>query len=267
MTLRYAFSLFCIIFIATACSTKKSSYSENPQQFRSDFVGDIEKAHNKSGWDSKQALSADIKVVFGGNTRIDGKMIMMNDTSKIRIEQKNGDVMIWDGQSAWVSPASSEISRARFHLLTWPYFLAAPFKFSDPGTYIKNFGPSSIDGVTYDPTAKLTFGQNVGDAPDDWYILYKNPNTGVLDAMAYIVTYSKDQATAETDPHAIQYADYRAIDGVPISHDWSFRLYNHEQGVHGDSIGNVTLENAKFVNPDPSIFMKPADAREDKLPN
>ena len=40
----------------------------------------------------------------------------------------------WDGKKAMVLPDNVDDKNARFGLLTWSYFFAAPYKLSDPGT-------------------------------------------------------------------------------------------------------------------------------------
>jgi hypothetical protein len=47
---------------------------------------------------------------------------------------------------------------------------------------------------------------------------------------------------------------------------WSFWLWSEEKGIHGDPIGDATLENVRFVDPASGAFEKPADARKEGLP-
>ena len=46
---------------------------------------------------------------------------------------------------------------------------------------------------------KISFDAGVGDAPDDWYIAFTD-DQGRMDALGYIVTYSKSQEEAEARP-------------------------------------------------------------------
>jgi hypothetical protein len=63
-------------------------------------------------------------------------------------------------------------------------------KMTDPGLPIHPNGERTYQGQTYE-TAKVTFGQNVGDSPKNWCVIYRNPETHRLEAIAYIVTYDK----------------------------------------------------------------------------
>lgn len=232
-------------------------------------IASIEKAHHQDDWYSHAAFLSDIHIRFGGKDRIIGTMTTTPSMSGTRIDHDNGKSVIWDGQTAWVSPSDASMSGARFDILTWPYFLAAPIKLDDPGTNHAFTGKSMVDGKVYDDTVKLTFDSGVGDAPDDWYIIYKNPETDYLDALAYIVSFGKDaEGIAKSEPHAIIYEDYRMVDGIPIPHEWTFRLWSEELGVHGDVLGTASLSNARFVDSLPSdTFLKPMDASEATMPN
>lgn len=233
--------------------------------FADEFAAPIEKAHNRAGWQSSAALAADIVVTFGGNTALDGHIVFQTNMAKTRIDYKDGSVALWDGSMAWVAPGDSPVQGARFHVLTWPYFALAPLKLRDPGSRLESLGEKILNDRPYD-VARLTFEAGVGDTPDDWYVVYRDRETSRLHAMAYIVTFGKPVDKAEAEPHAIVYGDYVDVDGVPVPTTWSFFNWNEEQGAHGDSIGNVALKNATFVDPGADQFTPPEGAREEALP-
>lgn len=230
------------------------------------FAGPIEAAQGKAAWDLAEALSADVTVTFGGQRAIDGRMIFTTEVGHSRLELADGTVAVFDGERAWVSPAAADLPQARFHLLTWPYFLAAPFKLRDPGAHLEDLGTRPHDGVDH-PAARLTFDPGVGDSPDDWYVVYRDPSNDRLAAMAYVVTYggrSAEEAGAE--PHAITYHDFEQVDGATVSATWRMWNWSEEEGVHGDPIGEVVLTDLAFVTPPADAFERPADAEEDPLP-
>lgn len=45
-------------------------------------------------------------------------------------------------------------------------------------------------------TAKLTFEKGIGDAPDDWYVVYTDPENNTMQAAAYIVTFGSGGDTS-----------------------------------------------------------------------
>jgi hypothetical protein len=236
------------------------------EAFAAAFAAPIEAAHGKEAWERAQAVSAGLSVAMGGNQVLAGRLLFTPQVGRSRIELADGTLAVFDGEGAWVSPAAAALPQARFHLLTWPYFLAAPFKLRDPGAHLEDLGTRPHDGVEH-PVARLTFDPGVGDSPDDWYVVYRDPATDRLAAMAYVVTYggrSAEEAGAE--PHAITYHDFRQVDGVTLPTTWRLWNWSEEEGVHGDPIGEVTLAGLAFVTPPPDTFARPADAEEDPLP-
>lgn len=229
-----------------------------------DFAGKIEKAHGNA-WETQAAFSTDIVVNFGGNTMIDGQMITDTPAGRSRFELKDGTVLVFDGQDAWTSPEDSAFQGARFHVLTWPYFLAAPWKLDDPGTHLKDLGKQPYKNGEKLKAARLTFDSGIGDSPDDWYVVYRN-DKNQLAGMAYIVTFGTDVAEAEKEPHAITYHDFKKVDGVMIPTRWEFWNWSAEKGIFGDPIGEVTLKNPRFVNTDGKTFANPGNSRREDAP-
>lgn len=232
----------------------------------STFAGAIERAHGKDAWNRHEALSTDFVLVLGQKEEMRGTMLFETAGGRSRIDLPDGTVMVFDGKAAWVSPASAQVPMARFHLLTWPYFVAAPMKLSDPGTHLEDQGRLPLQGETY-PAAKLTFAPGTGDTPDDWYVVYADPATHHLKALAYIVTYGKSTEQANEEPHVAVYDSYLTVNGVSLATQLRFWLWSREQGSHGDVLGEITFTNAGFVTPDADAFTKPEDSREDKLPD
>ncbi len=230
-----------------------------------EFSAPIEAAHNATEWRSQTAVAADMTIRFGGNERFKGKILMAPHGGIVRLDRANGAVVVFDGKDAWVSPADADWPRARFDVLTWAYFWAAPYKLNDAGAKLETTGTRSLRGKDYD-TARLTFDAGTGDAPDDWYVVYRNPATGQLTAMAYIVTFGKDRATAEKEPHAIVYEDFQTFAGIPVPTRWTFWNWSEDQGIFGEPIGEVTLANVTFPEPPAGAFTKPDGATAAAMP-
>lgn len=252
-TLRSALWLL-LLLVAVPFTAGADSFSET-----------VEEAHGGEDWNAQEAVAADIRVEFGGQLMIDGRMVSDTPVGKTRFELKDGTVLVFDGKDAWTSPADSTFQGARFHVLTWPYFLAAPMKLDDPGTTLKALGKKPFQGDRSLEAAHLSFGEGVGDSPEDWYVVYRE-NSGALAGMAYIVTFGKSTAEAEKEPHAVTYHDHVEVDGVQLSTRWQFWNWNEKEGVIGEPIGNVTLSNVEFVKPDGSTFTRPKNARSEAAP-
>ncbi len=260
-SLRIAFAVLAVV------AGSLLSCSENPvTPFSERFAVPIEEAHGLDAWRSKPALRAHL--IMGPEESPSWEADLTFDVSlgRSRMEFSNGDLLVFDGRDAWVSPASSERKRARFHLLTWPYFIAAGFKLRDQGAHLDSLGPLQLKETGY-RAAKLTFSPGTGDSPDDFYVVYADRETSLLRSMAYIVTYGKSVDEASDNPHAIVYEDYVRVDGVTLSNRWTFWNWaGQEKGIVGAPLNEATLTNFEFVTPDPGAFSKPDDARRDELP-
>ena len=230
------------------------------------FAQTIEKAHHADVWRAHQAIEADITVDFGGQRALEGTMLTTIDGGQVRIELTDGSVLLWDGKTAWTTPVDSAFQGTRFHVLTWPYFLLAPLKLQDPGSFLEVVGDLPLEGKKMAPAARLTFGAGVGDTPDDWYVAYQDPKTQQLAAMAYIVTFGKSVDAAEKEPHAITYGEFTEVDGAVIPLRWGFWNWSEEQGIHGEQLGEVVLRRARFVTPEADAFTPEGKAREEMAP-
>ncbi len=233
----------------------------------SGFANTVESASNKAAYAKHEALAVDLHLRFGGRDRIVGRMIMETSGDRSRFELQDGAVLIYDGSQAHAAPPSitDRLKKVRFEVLTWPYFLELPFKLQDPGTQLTALGELQSNGRNM-PAARLTFDSGVGDTPDDWYVLYRDPGTGLLDTAGYIVTYGQSVEQGEEEPHAIVYSDYVDVDGVRIATDWKFHLWTQERGIFGDPIGTAKLSNLEFVKISEGMFDAPENAVIDELP-
>jgi hypothetical protein len=231
------------------------------------YVDPIEAAHGTETYTTREAVHATFDVQFGAwSLKAEGWF----DTplGKARLETADGTVVVFDGTTAWVSPSDAGLPGPppRFHVLTWPYFLAAPHKLSDPGTHLADVGSKPLTAEASLPAAKLTFGEGVGDAPDDWYYVFRAPETDRLRALAYIVTYGRDRAEAEKKKSIVFYDGYEQVDGVTFATDYTFYYWDEDTGRSAEPKGTMTVSDIGFVDLDAAWFVKPEGAREDTLP-
>lgn len=255
-----------VLFLVPVAVAAETATAETAAAETNGFAAVVEAAHAAATWHTHDAFEAGITVEFGGNTMLTGTMLTTPDGGTIRFELEDGTVLVWDGETAWTAPADSPFQGTRFHVLTWPYFLLAPLKLDDPGARLEDLGTLPLRGGERLPAARLTFGDGVGDTPDDWYVTYRDPESDRLVAMAYIVTFGTPVEKAEEEPHAIVYEGFEEVGGVPVPLRWSFYNWSQEGGIEGDPIGRVVLESPRFVTPKAGAFEAPTGAREDTMP-
>jgi hypothetical protein len=267
--------ILCSIFLLVSCKEEQKKENNSDEVIMSEpdggigkgavspavaFAQGIESAHNKTEWNDNKAVSFDIALTFGGQERLNGKVTSLTNSTKVRVDKNNNTQLIYDGKNAYLCPADAEPKGARFDMFTWQYFFAMPFKLTDPGTNWETLDSVETSGNTFD-VGRLSFGENIGDAPDDWYVIYQERETGLLHAAGYIVTFgSGDQEKAEQNPHAIVYSEYEVVDGIPIATKWSFHNWNLKEGF-GEKIGEATLSNITFFEAEDKLFEQPEDSR------
>jgi hypothetical protein len=224
------------ILVFTGCKSNEEKES---------FTEKIEKGHQKEKFLSKQAIQYDFKLEFGGQERMDAKFTILTNSSQGVIEYKNGAKIIFDKDRVFYSPNIPNEKGVRFDAFTWEYFFLFPYKLTDPGTKWNTYDNKEADQDKY-LSQKLTFESGTGDAPDDWYVVYADKATNLIEKAAYIVTANGTREEAEKNPHAIQYLEYKEVDGIPIATKWVYWEWKEGEGLT-NNIGNASLSNIKFV--------------------
>ncbi len=262
----------CIVSCAPSSQDSQTEALANTEEtpttpVDSSFAGLIEQKHKKHDWYSHASLSCDFTLYFNDKLRTKGKLTMRTHAGMSKLELENGVSLYFDGQDAFVYPDSAEYpgARARFDVLTWPYFLAAPYKLKDPGAKLEPLANLNLNEQSYE-AAKMIFTQAVGDTPEDWYILFRDPATQQLEALAYIVTFGKTLEEANADPHLIRYENYQEVEGIPLASRWTFWEWKEESGL-GKQIGEAQLENFQFIDAEEEADYKaPEGSRRAELP-
>ncbi|MFC5046726.1 DUF6503 family protein [Aquimarina hainanensis] len=224
------------------------------------LINDVEKAHHKNTFLTHKAVSFDIAVRFGGKVRMDATITMATNSSKIKIQNKNGSTHLYTNDSIYIHPENTPKQGVRFGMFTWTYFFAFPYKLSDSGTQWEFQQDRQLNDTIYQ-TSKLTFKKGTGDAPDDWYITFIHPENKKIQAASYIVTYGNngDISKAEADPHLIKYEQYKEINGVPFATQWGFYGWSEKEGLK-EKLGDASISNIRFIEDDNSLFTPHPDA-------
>ena len=172
-------------------------------------------------------------------------------------------VLGFDGEKVWLKQDSTYFNpeRARFSHNLMFYFYAMPFVLGDDGITYSDVAPFVVGDVSY-PGTKISFGDGVGDAPDDNYIVYSDPETNQMTWLAYTVTYGKGEASERYS--YIKYPEWTAVNGVqlPTKLEW----YAVADGVVGDkrfervfintSISEEVIPTTAFDKPEDGVFVE-----------
>jgi len=134
----------------------------------------------------------------------------------------------FDGEKVWLDQDSTyfQPQRARFYHNLMFYFYAMPFVLGDDGITYTDVSALEFEGVSY-PGTKISFGADVGDAPDDEYIVYRNPKTNQMEWLAYTVTYGKNEKSDRFS--YIKYDQWTDVGGLQLPS--ALQWYKVENGI------------------------------------
>ncbi|MEO8440332.1 MAG: DUF6503 family protein [Spartobacteria bacterium] len=170
-----------------------------------------------------------------------------------------------DGREVWVKPGVDALGGTppRFYMTTPFYFFGMPFVFADPDAKQESLGKKTFQGKECE-VIRITFAQDAGDTPDDYYVAYLDPGSAQLKMVYYVVTYPamrKGQPVSELEPHAIVFEKWQTVDGVVVPQSAPFYKWNGTS-TEGEPLGRLEFSNVRFTKepPDPAKFKKPSDA-------
>jgi len=173
----------------------------------------------------------------------------------------------WDGEQAWIAPDSIEQPNPRFWALSGFYFQQIPFVLADPGTNYEALPDETLDGEPHD-MVRITFGENVGDSPDDTYTLYLDKGSGQVDAIRYTVSFGRDvDPDDDLSETFFDYQDYVTVHGLTVPTRFEGYSYSEAEGP-GDSMRNEAFaDSISYRRPfDASKLERPENARVVPLP-
>lgn len=167
----------------------------------------------------------------------------------------------WDGENAWVHPGTAEVPvNVRFWANTPFYFVGLPFVLADEGINYHTLPVDTLDGVLYD-LVKVTYTDEAGDAPDDFYVIYINQETKLMGALRYIVSYPGFFPDGGHSPEKImKITGLSEVDGITLPTGYETYWWKDEQV--GEHITNIDVSEHSFSNElSKSFFEMPENSR------
>jgi hypothetical protein len=176
---------------------------------------------------------------------------------KIRLDSENQTIG-FDGTQVWIAPDTLDASRTRFYHNLYFYFYAMPFVLGDPNTFFEDVPEREIAGKAV-KGVKVSFGENVGDSPKDYYIVWYDPSTFKMEWLMYTVTFKSGEANENYS--LIKYDQWENVNGVllPKKLQW----YKWEDNLVGEMRNEALFEDIILSKEAPadSLFVMPANAK------
>lgn len=213
-----------------------------------------------AAWSTTEVLQAEILASFGGSELFAGTMTFETNGPRARLDHFEGPSVVYDGATAWISPAASTLHNPRFQVLTWYWFLAMPFKLRVPGSELGTLESVTSQGESF-LRVRQTWAADQGDSPDDWYLFYIDPETHLIRGAGYVVTFGQEPG-AEPEPSAIVYRRWINLQGVRLPQRFVFTDFTEAEGFGTGVKGQVELRNLRFVPADTVRFDAPEGAKE-----
>tara|TARA_R110000751_G_scaffold246631_1_gene346513 strand:+ start:368 stop:1273 length:906 start_codon:yes stop_codon:yes gene_type:complete len=170
----------------------------------------------------------------------------------------------WDGEEAWVKAkdSTSFAYDTQFWALTPLYFSGQPFVLDGEGVNLELLPEQEFQG-TMQKVIKATYDAGVGSAPDDYYILYVNTKTNLVDAFKYIVSYPEYFPNGGHAPEKITVTQgTTTVDGIVFA--TGFKTYwstNDKDGL-GEYITKIDVSDISFSpTVEENFFSKPEGAK------
>ena len=123
------------------------------------------------------------------------------------------------------------------------FWFTMNFKLVDPGTIHEYLGTETVNGTSYKKVKVSYNSSEVGKEVNDGYIVYINPETGLVDQFLFsLPTFGVNEPTLKM---VVTYADINGLK-IPVKREM---FQPNEQGVYGDQPA-LTQEslNVKFNN-------------------
>jgi hypothetical protein len=264
--------LFAIILSFSACNDSKKMNSENSNET---LKADSTETATINNSEKQKEYPADLQAVFTAHGGLDHWKKMNNlcfemkgknsdeihtvslPDRKTKIESKDWSIGK-DETGVWLLNNNSayEGNPVFYHNLMF-YFYAMPFIIADPGTNYVAVEPTELDGKMYNGY-KISYNENVGDSPEDEYILFFDKETHKMTWLGYTVTF-KDQKKSENWKF-IKYDTWQEVSGLLLPEKLVW--YNVENGKPTKKKNDLKFDKITATETmlESTVFAKPTEA-------
>ncbi len=182
--------------------------------------------------------------------------------SRYAVVESDAFKLGYDGVGVWLEEKEGSFAgNAKFYYNLMFYFYAMPFIISDPGANYTVRKDAVIERKTYG-VIHIGFGRNVGETPEDEYIIYFDKETKQMSWLGYTVTFFEKGKSNEW--HYIKYDSWSENQGLllPEKMVWYKNDANNNfKPTNSVSFNNIELsENALnetiFKAPEASLYVE-----------
>ena len=193
-------------------------------------------------WTDAKSISfkANLEFLFGNMPEYYESVTIHPHSRKAYVDflEANGEKraqIAFDGKSAWSKGTRKGIENAPPRFTAWRnfYLFNLPWLVHDPGVKLSEADMENTpDDLKKHLKVKMTFGENVGDTPKDYYVLFINPETYFLDAATYNMTYASmlPPDTKSMPTSLLRFKSYDNTTGLKMVKE--YEVYFKDNGQH-----------------------------------
>lgn len=186
----------------------------------------------------------------------------LHELPKVRLESlglPDPVTLGFDGQQAWMARGNTAVhdparlAFSRFNMVSNLFWFSLPFGAAEWPTTVTDLGEQSTGGRHW-ARLKIVPGSGAPEAPGDWFVLYLDPESALIDhVFAHI--------TAEFLTHSLwvgKWLDYQEWDGIKKERRRQFFPADAEGTIIGAMVAEELVEDVRFNNHFPTrLFEKP----------
>ncbi|HUI26814.1 MAG TPA: hypothetical protein VL403_12090 [Candidatus Kryptonia bacterium] len=167
----------------------------------------------------------------------------------------------FDGKEAWMLRAGAPVlepgrmALSRFNMVSNVFWFSLPFSLAELPATLSDLGES--DGATRWQRLKVALDDGAPEAPGDWFVLYLDPQTGLIDHVL-------GHITAEFLNHSLwvgKWLEYQDWDGIRKERRRQFFPADADGAIVGNMVVEQLVEDVRFNNHfSDQLFQKPLAA-------
>jgi hypothetical protein len=121
----------------------------------------------------------------------------------------------YDGKNVWLQSKGNipYEGNPKFYYNLMFYFYAMPFVVADDGIMYEDVDPLIFENKIY-PGVKISYDSGIGESPEDEYIVYYDPETGMMVWLAYTVTYFTKEKSEKWA--FINYNEWQVVNAIKL---------------------------------------------------
>ncbi|NCT17803.1 MAG: hypothetical protein COZ75_00280 [Flavobacteriaceae bacterium CG_4_8_14_3_um_filter_34_10] len=254
--------VFFSFFLIFSCVENKKEENQPIKKIVNDnkkYPSSLVKIFNAHGglstWQKMKTLSYEIETTLGTEVH----------TTDLNLRQaviaSNAFKLGFDGVGVWLEDKEGVYSgNATFYYNQMFYFYTMPFIIADEGAFYTERKDAVIERKTYG-VLHIGFERNVGESPEDEYIIYYNKETYQMEWLGYTVTYF--DGNKNTNWQYIKYDTWRNIEGLLLPeklvwYEQNNRVFTPSQTLifTNVKISETALIKSFFQAPEGSEFIE-----------